>query len=246
MAQTIARARRLHAVVIKGADDMIGVVTVHDGPSLPQGEIIAPIVGDDPRDPRTYHNNFQDPEAFLAAGGPRGRQLQVLVEGTYYINRLFATVEMIPKTVVEVGNVGVVVSYTGDDGRDISGDEYKHGELVDKGERGVWSEPLLARQVRVQHLRRQGHHGADDQLHPEVDAGRRSASHRFDENLSEVSLITKDAFEPIAAALGGRAHRLPQGAARHPALRRRQDAWSSRRSTRWSRRTSRTSARRAR
>ncbi len=43
----------------------------------------------------------------------RGRQLQVLVEGTYYINRLFATVEMIPKTLIDVGNVGVVVSYTG-------------------------------------------------------------------------------------------------------------------------------------
>ena len=31
------------------------------------------------------------PSKFLLAGGQRGRQLQVLVEGTYYINRLFAT-----------------------------------------------------------------------------------------------------------------------------------------------------------
>ena len=52
----------------------------------------------------------------------RGRQLQVLVEGTYYINRLFATVEMIPKTIIEVGTVGVVVSYTGETGADLSGD----------------------------------------------------------------------------------------------------------------------------
>ena len=28
------------------------------------------------------------------------------MEGTYYLNRLFATVEMIPKTIVEVGTVG--------------------------------------------------------------------------------------------------------------------------------------------
>src|SRR6185295_11239885 len=130
-------------VVIKGADDAIAVVTVHEGPSLPQGELIAPVVGDDPHQPRSYHNNFQDPEAFLAAGGIRGRQLQVLVEGTYYINRLFATIELIPKTVVEVGHVGVVVSYTGAHGADLSGTEYKHGELVGRGERGVWSEPLL-------------------------------------------------------------------------------------------------------
>src|SRR4029077_207026 len=123
----------------KGADDAIGVVTVHDGPSLPQGELIAPVVGDDPHQARTYHHNFQDPEAFLAAGGLRGRQLQVLVEGTYYVNRLFATTELISKTVVEVGHVGGVVSYTGALGTDVSGAEYKHGELVDRGMRGVWS-----------------------------------------------------------------------------------------------------------
>ena len=44
---------------------------------------------------RAYHNNFQDADKFLVAGGLRGRQYQVLVEGTYYINRLFATVELI-------------------------------------------------------------------------------------------------------------------------------------------------------
>src|SRR5262245_46670431 len=93
-------------VVIKGTDDLVGIVTVHDGPSLPPGQIIAPTVGDDAGHPDTYHNSFQDPERFLRAGGQRGRQLQVLVEGTYYINRLFATVEMVPKTVIEVGNVG--------------------------------------------------------------------------------------------------------------------------------------------
>ena len=64
------------------------------------------------------------------------------MEGTYYVNRLFATVEMVPKTVIEVGTVGVVVSYTGDLGTDLSGVDYKHGELVAKGTRGVWQEAL--------------------------------------------------------------------------------------------------------
>jgi uncharacterized membrane protein YqiK len=130
-------------LVIGGDDDVVGIVTVHDGPAMPAGEIIAPLFGGDPADPQTFHNSFQDSEKFLAAGGVRGRQLQVLVEGTYYLNRLFATVELVPKTVVDVGTVGVVVSYTGQRGADLSGADYKHGELVSPGQRGVWSEPLM-------------------------------------------------------------------------------------------------------
>src|SRR4051794_24169904 len=53
--------------------DNIGIVTVQDGPSLLPGEIIAPAVAPDSDDPH-YHNNYQDAEAFLAAGGRRGRQ----------------------------------------------------------------------------------------------------------------------------------------------------------------------------
>src|SRR5207248_1650935 len=46
--------------------DSIGIVTIHDGPSLPPGEIIAPAVGVDRTD-ADFHNNYQDPEAFLRA-----------------------------------------------------------------------------------------------------------------------------------------------------------------------------------
>jgi uncharacterized membrane protein YqiK len=195
MAMTIAERGGFSPIVIKGADDLIGVVTVHDGASLPQGQIIAPVVGDDPCDPRTYHNNFQDPEAFLAAGGYRGRQLQVLVEGTYYVNRLFATTEMIPKTVVEVGNVGVVVSYTGASGHDISGNDYKHGELVARGERGVWSEPLLPGKYAFNTYAGKVITVPTTNFILKWTRGE-IGSHKFDENLTEVSLITKDAFEP--------------------------------------------------
>ena len=144
------------------------------------------MVGDDPAHAPTYHNNFQDPEEFLRAGGQRGRQLQVLVEGTYYINRLFATVELIPKTIVEVGTVGVVVSYTGEHGATSRASDYKHGELVAERRARRVERAAAARQVRVQHLRRQGHHRADDQLHPEVEPGE-TGSHQFDENLTEVA-----------------------------------------------------------
>lgn len=195
MADVIRERGGFQPVVIKGADDLVGIVTVHDGPSLSQGEIIAPTVGDDPHIANTYHNNFQDPERFLLAGGMRGRQLQVLVEGTYYINRLFATVEMIPKTVVEVGTVGVVVSYTGDVGKDLSGEEYKHGEMVSQGSRGVWNAPLLPGKYAF------NTYAGKVIMVPTTNIilkwnRNEVGAHRYDENLAEVSLITKDAFEP--------------------------------------------------
>ena len=195
MARLIAEREGFAPLVIKGADDLIGVVIVHDGPSLPQGEIIAPTVGDDSAQAATYHNNFQDPEKFLLAGGIRGRQLQVLVEGTYNINRLFATIEMIPKTTIEVGNVGVVISYTGEHGKDLSGDEYSHGEMVTQGSRGVWSVPLLPGKYAF------NTYAGKVALVPTTNIilkWNRSevGAHRYDENLAEVSLITKDAFEP--------------------------------------------------
>lgn len=77
MAAVIAERGGFEPVVIKDAEDVIGIVTVHDGPSLPDGQIIAPTRGDDAAVPALYHNNFQDPEKFLGAGGLRGRQLPV-------------------------------------------------------------------------------------------------------------------------------------------------------------------------
>lgn len=195
MAKVLREREGFAPVVIKGTDDNIGIVTVHDGPSLPPGQIIAPTVGEDAANAATYHNSFQDPEKFLTANGLRGRQLQVLVEGTYYINRLFATIEMVPKTVIEVGNAGVVVSYTGEAGADVSGLEYKHGELVLKGTRGVWSEPLLPGKYAFNTYAGKCIMVPTTNFILKWTKGE-VGSHRFDENLAEVSLITKDAFEP--------------------------------------------------
>ncbi len=195
MTSVIRERKGFTPVVIKDSDDMIGIVTVHDGPSLPSGEIIAPIVGSDMTDSVTYHNNFQMPDRFINASGLRGRQLQVLVEGTYYLNRLFATVEMIQKTVVEVGFVGVVVSYTGKLSEDLSGLDYRHGELVSTGSRGVWSDPLLPGKYAF------NTYAGKVVMVPTTNIilkwiKSEVGSHNLDENLSEVSLITKDAFEP--------------------------------------------------
>ena len=195
MQAVIEERSGFEAVVIKDASDMLGVVTVHDGPALTADQIIAPEVGTDQSDAATFHNSFQDPEKFIAAGGRRGRQLQVLVEGSYFINRLFATVEMVAKTVIEVGHVGVVISYTGDSGADTSGDDYRHGELVERGTRGVWSEPLLPGKYAF------NTYAGKILVVPTTNFilkwdQEMTGQHKFDENLSEVSLITKDAFEP--------------------------------------------------
>lgn len=181
-------------VVIHNSEDTIGVVTVHDGPALRAGEIIAATVGGDAGD-ANFHNNFQNPEAFLRAGGFRGRQYQVLVDGSYYINRLFATVELVAKTVIEVGTVGVVVSYTGPAGADVSGAAYRHGELVEMGHRGVWDKPLLPGKYAF------NTYAGKIVTVPTTNfvlkwTTEATGPHKLDENLSEISLITKDAFEP--------------------------------------------------
>ena len=43
---------------------------------------------------------------------------------------------------VPIAQVGVVIAYVGAEGKDVSGDAFKHGNLVSKGQRGVWAEPL--------------------------------------------------------------------------------------------------------
>src|SRR5204863_477673 len=77
--------------------DSIGIVTIHDGPSLAPGEIIAPSVGNDAADVN-YHNNYQDPDAFLCAGGRRGRQYVPLTDGTYFIHRFGDVKKLITQT----------------------------------------------------------------------------------------------------------------------------------------------------
>jgi uncharacterized membrane protein YqiK len=194
VAEQIASQSGFAPVIIDGKQDQIGIVTVHDGPSLPQGQIIAPTVGDS-RDDANYHNNFQDPQAFLSAKGYRGRQYQVLSDGTYWINRLFATVELINKTHVEIGYVGVVVSFYGERGADTSGELFKHGELCKKGGLGIWEEALLPGKYAF------NTYAGQVVTVPTTNIilkwiKAEEGSHKLDTSLREIGLITKDAFEP--------------------------------------------------
>lgn len=171
-----------------GGFDNIGVVTVHDGTVLSSGEIIAPEVSD--------HNNFQNPDAFVAQGGCRGRQYAVLTDGTYFINRWFASVEQVGKTLVPIGYVGVVISYVGKKGADVSGTTFRHGEQVKQGERGVWAEPLGPGKYAF------NPYAGEIVMVPTTNfvlhwITGRSEAHKFDENLRSIDLVTKDAYEPV-------------------------------------------------
>ena len=176
------------------AVDSIGIVTIHDGPSLAPGEIIAPAVGNDPQD-ASYHNNYQDPENFLIGGGRRGRQYVPLTDGTYFINRWFATIEITPKTVVPIGYVGVVVSYYGPMGKDLSGEAFRHGERVARGERGVWEKPLGPGKYPF------NTYAGVMILVPTTNfvlhwITGRTETHRYDDTLRSIEMVTKDAYEP--------------------------------------------------
>src|SRR5258706_16245249 len=85
---------------------------------------------------------FQDGQAFLDNGGFKGLQEQVLLAGRYFINPRFATVEPQPMTSVPIAHAGVVIAFVGEVGVDVTGDTFKHGNLVSKGQKGVWIEPL--------------------------------------------------------------------------------------------------------
>ncbi len=174
--------------------DSMGIVTVHDGPSLPPGEIIAPPVGTD-RNAKYFHNNYQDTEAFLLSGGRRGLQYVPLTDGTYFINRWFATLETIPKTIVPIGYVGVVVSYYGRAGEDLSGQGFRHGERVADGERGVQEKPLGPGKYAF------NTYAGNIVLVPTTNfvlhwVTGRTEAHRYDESLRSIDLVTKDAYEP--------------------------------------------------
>jgi uncharacterized membrane protein YqiK len=190
----LAAIKGFDPVVVGNGKDNLAVVTVHDGPSLPPGEIIAPPVGTR-QEEDNYHNNFQNIEKFLASGGNRGLQYAVLTDGTYFINRWFATVEYINKEVVDIGYVGVVVSYYGKLGKDTSGTSFRHGERVHEGDRGVWETTLgpgkyafniyAGKIIRVP--------TTNFVLHWITG---KSEGHKYDESLKSIDLITKDAYEP--------------------------------------------------
>ncbi|MEX1007130.1 MAG: SPFH domain-containing protein [Acidimicrobiia bacterium] len=156
---------QLRVVIIApdGAIDLIGVVTTLEGPPLPSGDIASRLGGfDDIAEMETreggvqdadlievllgskneVHNNYQDYQAFLDAGGKIGLQHDPLLYGAYLLNPFLVRVDLVPMLVVNQGEVAVIKGFVGLPTLDTSGAEFKFGSIVRPGHRGIWQEPL--------------------------------------------------------------------------------------------------------
>ncbi len=166
-------------------ENMVGIVTTMDGMPIEEGNIAGRQV--------TGHNNFQDCDAFLEMGGNKGLQPEIILAGSYYLNPWFIQVEQIKMTEIPIGYVGVVISYVGKDGKDLSGEEFKHGNIVSKGEKGVWAEPLGPGKYPVNTFIMRV------ELVPTTNlvlnwANARSEAHQLDKHLSTITVRSKDGF----------------------------------------------------
>ena len=115
--------------------NQIGLITANDGAPLPEGELVADSVQD--------HNDYQNASAFLANGGQRGPQYDLLKPGTYYINPVMFDVKLDDVAVVERGQVAVLVSNVGKEPEDVPHEERLQGReryVVPAGFRGIQSE----------------------------------------------------------------------------------------------------------
>lgn len=164
--------------------DMVGIVTALDGRPIEAGEIAGPVIAG--------HENFQNAQAFLDGGGRRGLQEQILLSGTWNLNPWFVQVEQVPMVQIPIGYVGVVISFVGQAHVDVSGLEFKHGDLVESGHKGVWVTPLYP-----------GKHPLNTcimkvELVPTTNIvlnwATRTEAHHYDEKLSSITVRSRDGF----------------------------------------------------
>jgi uncharacterized membrane protein YqiK len=174
------------ADVVDIPDNKVGVVTTREGFSLPPGEIAGPVI--------EGHNMFQSPQVFVDGKGGKGLQEQVLLAGRYFINPRFATIEMVDMTEVPIAHVGVVISYVGKEGKDVSGDAFKHGNLVSRGEKGVWVEPLDPGKYPINPYTHKVTNVPTANVVLNWATGKAEA-HRLDANLSTITVRSADGFK---------------------------------------------------
>ena len=105
--------------MIRIQESMVGIVTTLDGLPIEAGQIAGQMV--------EGHNNFQNFDNFIKSNGNRGLQPQVILAGSYNLNPWAVQMEEIPMTEIPIGYVGVVISYIGQEGKDLTGNDFKHG-----------------------------------------------------------------------------------------------------------------------
>ena len=164
--------------------DKVGIVTTKDGIPIEEGEIAGPAV--------PGHDNFQNGQAFISHEGRRGLQEQILLSGSWNLNPWFVDVEQVEMTEIPIGYVGVVISFVGQAHEDVSGVEFKHGDLVMPGHKGVWVEPLYpgkhpinTRVMRVELV---------PTTNIVLNWAERTEAHLYDANLSSITVRSHDGF----------------------------------------------------
>ena len=172
--------------VLEIKDNRVGIVTTKEGCGLPTGEIAGIRV--------EGHNSFQDGETFLKAGGFKGLQEQVLLSGRYFINPQFATVETVDMTEVPIAHAGVVIAYVGEVGKDVTGDGFRHGNLVEKGKKGVWAEPLDPGRYAINPRTHRVENVPTANVVLNWATGKTEA-HKLDEKLSTITVRSSDGFK---------------------------------------------------
>ena len=171
--------------VLEIADNMVGIVTTKEGAPLVTGDI----AGGEIRG----HNMFQDGQSFVDNGGFKGLQEQVMLAGRYYINPRFATVEAAPMTQVPIAHAGVVIAFVGAAGKDVTGDSFKHGNLVSRGEKGVWVEPLDPGKYPINPFTHKVEPVPTANVVLNWATGK-TESHKLDEKLSTITVRSQDGF----------------------------------------------------
>jgi uncharacterized membrane protein YqiK len=172
--------------VLEIPDNMVGIVTTKEGTPLRTGEIAGKeILG---------HNSFQDGQTFIDNGGFKGLQEQVMLAGRYFLNPRFATVEIRNMTEVPIAYAGVVIAYVGEPGVDVTGDSFKHGNLVSKGKKGVWVEPLDPGKYPINPYTHKVENVPTANVVLNWASGK-SEAHKLDANLSTITVRSSDGFK---------------------------------------------------
>jgi uncharacterized membrane protein YqiK len=174
------------ADVVDIPENKVGIVTTREGQPLQSGEIAGPTVAG--------HDMFQSPQAFVDAKGSKGLQEQVLLGGRYFINPRFATVEIVDMVEVPIAHVGVVIAFVGREGKDVTGDSFQHGNLVSKGERGVWVDPLDPGKYPVNPYTHKVTNVPTANVVLNWATGKTEA-HQLDKNLSTITVRSADGFK---------------------------------------------------
>jgi uncharacterized membrane protein YqiK len=98
------KVRNVASVIIESGK--IGVITAMDGEPISQGRLLAITA--------PGHSNFENGQKFLENHGQKGPQSEILLPGTYRINRDLFRVQIADATIIPAGKVGLVTALDGE------------------------------------------------------------------------------------------------------------------------------------